>query len=374
MTSQQDDQTQQTTTGQLHIFFGSAPGVGKTWAMVDAAQEKRAAGLDVVVGLVDTHDRPEFAALLNGLEVIPLREVAYQGVLLRELDLNAIIRRKPKLVLIDDLPHTNAPGTRNAKRYQDVLELLQAGINVFTTLNVQHVSSVAAAVEEITGIPVREQVPDFVLEMATSIRLIDLEPNELLQRLSKRLKAQRIVANGGSFLPKDDSAVFNKRDNLLMLRELAMRVAASRLDDDVHHLVESDHFVDPWAGSSKIMVGISASPANERLLRATRRLVGELHTTWLAVYVEQQSDANLDEAIRQRIHAHLQLAKELGAETLTVAGQNVAVKLVEIAEQYGVSRVVVGRTYRKRGMLWTKPSLADQIMELSDNLDILILR
>lgn len=366
---------QATTSGQLHIFFGSAPGVGKTWAMVDAAQEKHAAGLDVVIGLVDTHDRPEFAALLNGLEVIPQREVVYQGVALRELDLNAILRRNPKIVLIDDLPHTNAPGARNAKRYQDVLELVQAGINVFTTLNVQHVASVAAAVEEITGIAVREQVPDFVLEMATSIRLIDLEPAELLQRLSKRLKAtQSVTAGGVAFRPSEDDAMFNKRDNLLILRELAMRVAASRLDDDVHHLVEPNHYVDAWTGSSKILVGISASPANERLLRATRRLVGELHTTWLAVYVELPTDANLDEPIRQRIQAHLQLAKELGAETLTVAGQNVATKLVEIAEQYGASRIVVGRTFRKRGMFLNKLSLADQIMELSDNLDILILR
>src|SRR5664279_2908221 len=174
-------------TGQLHIFFGAAPGVGKTWAMVDAAQQKRAEGRDVVVGYIDTHDHPEFSSLLSDLEILPRQEIEYGGVHFQEVNLDAILSRHPEIVLIDELAHSNVSGARHSKRYQDVIEVLQAGITVYTTINVQHVSSVADAVAELTGIQVREQVPDFVLEMASSIRLIDLAPEELVNRLVKRL-------------------------------------------------------------------------------------------------------------------------------------------------------------------------------------------
>ncbi|MCC7208771.1 MAG: hypothetical protein IT323_15795 [Anaerolineae bacterium] len=354
-------------TGELHIFFGAAPGVGKTWAMVDAARQRLAEGRDVVIGLVDTHDRPEFAALLAGLDVTPRREVEYQGVALHELDLNAVLRRKPEIVLIDEMAHSNVPGTRNPKRYQDVLELLQAGISVYTTLNVQHVASVAKAVEDITGIKVREQVPDFVLEMAASVRLIDLDPQELLKRLSKRLFQQQ---SGAQPAPGDDAF---RADHLVTLRELALRVAASRADEELQKLAPPHHKPEPWGTSSRILVGISASPNNERLLRATRQLVTELHTTWLAVYVETDADRELDPASRERIQKHVQLAKELGAETLTVAGEGVADTLVAMAGQYDISRIVVGRTRRRRSLFGPRLSLADEIMERSETLDVLIL-
>lgn len=362
--------------GELHIFFGAAPGVGKTWAMVDAAQQRRAEGVDVVIGHVDAHDRPEFAELITGLEVVPHWEMEYQGVRLRELDLNAILRRKPQIVLIDELAHSNVPGTRNPRRYQDVMELLQAGISVYATLNVQHVASVAAAVEEITGITVREQVPDFVLEMAASVRLIDLDPQELLKRLLKRLHRQQgaaVAAAATSDEPTDQEMEdFIKPNNLVTLRELALRVAASRVDEDVQKLSDPQHRLEPWATSSRILVGISASPTNERLLRATRRLVAEMRTTWLAVHVECAADAQLDKEAYHRIQKHLQLAKELGAETLTVAGETIAKKLVEVALQYDISRVVVGRS-RRRGRLRLRGSLAEDIIDLSENLDVLIL-
>ncbi|MBX3061549.1 MAG: universal stress protein [Anaerolineae bacterium] len=357
------------TAGQLHIFFGAAPGVGKTWAMVDAAQERRSEGVDVVIGLVDAHDRPEFTELLDGLEVIPLHDVEYQSVHLKEIDLNAILRRHPQIVLIDDLAHSNVPGTRNAKRYQDVIELLQAGISVYTTMNVQHVSSVAQAVEEITGIAVREQVPDVVLEMATSIRLVDLDPEELLNRLSKRLKASKT----GTLQHREIDDFF-KPATLVTLRELALRVAANRIDEDVQRITPLKPRVDAWSGSSRIMVGISSSPSNERLLRATHQLADELHTTWLAVHVQLPDEAQLGREAQDRIKAHLHLAKELGAEILIVAGEKIADTLVNVAAQYDVSRVVVGRTRRKRGMLWGRLSLAEEIMERSATLDILILR
>jgi two-component system sensor histidine kinase KdpD len=349
---------------ELHIFFGAAPGVGKTWTMVDAAQERKLEGRDVVIGHVDTHDRPEFAGLLAGLDIVPLREVEYHGVLLRELDLNAVLQRKPEIVLIDELAHSNLPGTRNPKRYQDVLELLQAGISVYTTLNVQHVASVAEAVEEITGIKVHEQVPDFILEMATSVRLIDLDPQELLKRLLKRMQLQQ-SRSAPTQVEKQEIDDFIKTNNLVTLRELALRVAASRVDDDVQKLSDPKHRPEPWVSSSKILLGISASPNSE--------LVTDLRTTWLAVYVENPLDMQLDEASRQRIQKHLHLAKELGAETLTVAGDHVANKLVEVAAQYQISRIVIGRSKRRRGLLRLRSSLADEIIELSDTLDVLIL-
>lgn len=354
-------------TGQLHIFFGSAPGVGKTWAMVDAAQQKRLQGVEVVAAHVDTHDRPEFAALLGNLEIIPPQVIDFNGVQLAELDLDAILRRKPEIVLIDDLAHSNVPGAHHAKRYQDVIEILQAGIGVFTTLNVQHVSSVAEAVEELTGIHVREQVPDMVLEMATSIRLIDLAPDELLRRLTQRLNA-----------PEPDQIELGdlfKPSTLVTLRELALRLAASRVDEDVRKLAAPNHQVEPWLTSSKIMVGISASPNNERLLRATRRLVSEMRTTWLAVYVQTPQEARLPKEERERVQEHLQLARELGAETLTVAGKDTAEQLVEVARQYNVSRIVVGRSKHPAPMslVRSRPSLADELIRLSETLDVIIL-
>ena len=351
-------------TGQLHIFLGAAPGVGKTWAMVDAAQQKRAEGSDVVIGHVRTHERPEFNTLLAGLEVIPLQEIEYHGVPLQELDLEAILRRHPDIVLIDDLAHSNVPGARHAKRYQDIIDLLQNGISVYTTLSVQHVSSVADVVARLMGVQVYEQVPDFVLEMASSMRLIDLAPEELLNRLLKRV-------HQGQDAQSEIPDLFEPK-NLVTLRELALRVAASRVDADAHTLNGAQQALEPWSSSSKIIVGVSASPSNERLLRATDRLVHEMRTTWLAVHVETPADNRLDDETRQRVEVHLELAKELGAEILTVAGQGVAQKLVEIAEQYDATRIVVGRS-KKRGPFGRARSLAEDMIDLSEKIDVIIL-
>lgn len=348
--------------GQLHIFFGAAPGVGKTWAMVDAAQQKRAEGLDVVIGHIRTHDRPEFNDLLAGLEVIPPQEIEYQGVRLQELHLEAILHRHPDIVLIDDLAHANVPGARHAKRYQDVIDLLQNGISVYTTLSVQHISSVAEVVTRITDVQVHEQVPDFVLEMASSMRLIDLAPEDLLDRLLKRLHHENDPELRDLFEPK----------NLVTLRELALRIAASRVGEEVDTLNGAQQTTEPWLASSKIVVGISSSPTNERLIRATNRLVREMRTTWLAVHVETSAEGRLDKEAQERIQHHLQLAKELGAELLTVAGQDVAPQLIEIAKQYSATRIVVGRS-KKRGPFGRARSLAEELMDLSETIDVIIL-
>lgn len=347
--------------GQLHIFFGAAPGVGKTWAMVDAGQQKKAEGADIVVGFVDTHDRPEFSTLLAGLEIVATQNIEYQAIPLHELDVDAVLHRRPDIVLIDELAHSNVPGSRNAKRYQDVIDLLQSGISVYTTLSVHHMASVADIVTHVTGLQVRERVPDFVLEMATSIRLIDLAPEELLNRLSKRLHARESSAA--------DMPDLFKPQHLVTLREIALRIAASRVGEDV----EAQHeMIEPWLNASKIVVGVSASPTNDRLLRATSRFVREMRTTWLAVHIQTPADNRLDNEAQERIQHHLQLAKDLGAETLTIAGQDVARQLVEIAQQYNSTRIVVGRS-KKRGPFSRTRSLADEIMDLSEIVDVLIL-
>ena len=351
-------------SGELHIFFGAAPGVGKTWAMVDAGQQKHVEGRDVVIGHVRTHDRPEFGVLLQGLEVLPPHQIEVQGVRFDELNLDAVLRRRPDIVLVDDLAYTNLPGARHPKRYQDVIELLQAGISVYTTLSVQHVSSVADVVARITGMQVHEQVPDFVLEMATSIRLIDLAPDELLNRLSKRLRQGTVASS--------EAHTLLEPGQITTLRELALHIAASRIGDDVE-LSEPPRFaVEPWLTSSKVLVGISASPANERLLRATHRLVREMHTTWLAVHVETPADSRLGQRAQERIQHHLQLAKELGAETFTVAGQDVPRRLLEIAREYGATRLVVGRS-KKRGPFSRAKSLAEELIDLSETIDVIVL-
>jgi len=344
-------------TGTLHIFFGAAPGVGKTWAMVDAAQQRRAEGLDVAIGYVDTHDHPEFAGLLSGLEIIPRQKIDYEGISVSKMNLDAILSRKPDLVLIDELAHTNIRGGRHGKRYEDVIEILQAGISVYTTLNVQHVSSMADAVARLTGIQVREQVPDFVLEMATSIRLIDLAPDELLSRLTKHLKD-----------PHQD--IFTPT-TLVSLREWALRIAAARVDDDVRKLSSASH-QEAWATSSRILVGISASPNNERLIQAAYRLAIEMRTTLLAVHIQTRAESRLDQDAQTRILHHLQLAKNLGAETLTVAGESVAATVIDIANRYNVSRVVIGRS-KRQGLFGRARSMSDELIDLSDTLDIIIL-
>ncbi len=347
--------------GQLHIFFGAAPGVGKSWAMVDAGQQKKAEGFDVVVGFVDTHDRPEFSALLNDLEIIPTQNIEYQDIPLQELDVDAILRRHPDIVLIDELAHSNVPGSHHAKRYQDVIDLLQDGVSVYTTLSVHHVASVADVVTHVTGFQVREQVPDFVLEMASSIRLIDLAPEELLNRLSKRLHARETNTS-------ENHDLF-KPQHLVTLREIALRIAASKVGQDIEAQQE---LIEPWLTASKIVVGVSASPTNERLLRAANRLVREMRTTWLAVHIQTPADNHLDKEELDRIQHHLRLAKELGAETLIIAGQDTAHQLLEIAQQYKATRIVVGRS-KKRGPFSRTHSLADELMELNETVDVIIL-
>src|SRR5580693_6897382 len=275
-----------TRRGKLVVFFGAAPGVGKTYAMLEAARSERDLKRDVVIGVVETHGRYDTSALVIGLPLLPRAKLAHQGVIVEEFDLDAALARKPGLILIDELAHTNGPGTRHAKRWQDVEELLDAGIDVYATLNVQHIESLNDVVAQVTGVIVRETVPDRVLQEATEIRLIDLPPDELLERMEAGKvyvpeQAERAVEN------------FFRKGNLIALRELALRRTAERVDAQMR-VYRTEHGIQRvWPAGERVLVGVSPSPASARLVRATRRMAGSLHAEWIAAYVETPASLRL---------------------------------------------------------------------------------
>ena len=265
--------------GRLKIFLGMVAGVGKTFAMLQAAKQLKERGVDVVIGLVEHHGRKDTAALLADLEMIPRKRIDYKGVQIGELDLDGVLRRKPKIVLVDELAHTNTPGSRHAKRYMDVLEILKAGIDVYTTLNVQHIESRIDTVQEITEITVHETIPDLVLDRADDIVLIDLPPEELL----KRLDEGRIYSEDSAKLAAQN---FFKLGNLTALREMALRIAAERVDRELREYKTLHGIEGVWKTSGRLMVAIFGSPYSEALIRWTRRVADLLGVTWLGAYVE----------------------------------------------------------------------------------------
>ncbi|MGC4096918.1 MAG: sensor histidine kinase KdpD [Nitrospira sp.] len=265
--------------GKLKVFFGANPGVGKTYAMLEAAHEQRRDGVDVAIGIVETHGRPETEALVSGLEIIPRLAVEYRGTTLLEFDLDAALARRPTMILIDELAHSNASGLRHAKRWQDVLELLKAGITVYTTVNVQHLESLNDVVEQITGVRVRETIPDSVLERADDVELIDLPPDDLLQRLK----------DGKVYVPDQiQHAIQNffSKGNLIALRELALRRTAERVDQQMEMYRRDHAVVRTWPAAETIMVCVNMKPRGPRLIRAARQMAADLHAKWIAVYVQ----------------------------------------------------------------------------------------
>ncbi len=349
---------------RLKIWFGMAPGVGKTFAMLEAAQ--RARGEDVVVGWAETHGRKDTAALLEGLEVLPARETLHRGAKLRDFDLDAALARKPKTLLLDELAHTNAPGGRHLKRWQDVLDLLDAGIDVETTLNVQHVDSLNDVIKDVTGVVVRETVPDHILDRADEIELIDLPPDQLLERLreGKVYMGEQATRAGENFF---------RRGNLLALRELALRRTADRVDADVRAWREEHAIASAWTQTEKILVCVGASPGSSEVVRAARRLADRLHAPWLAVHVEATDQAPLSDEGRARVGANMRLAESLGAETAWLAGQRSAETIVAHARAQHVTRVLVGKHLhsglrRLRG-LW-RPTLIDALLARGGDLEI----
>ncbi|MGO8928829.1 MAG: ATP-binding protein [Limisphaerales bacterium] len=347
--------------GKLKVFFGMAPGVGKTYAMLEAARRELAGGRDVVIGYVETHGRKETDALTEGLPVIPRLTSEYRGVALTEMDLDAVLARRPQLALVDEFAHTNVPGARHPKRYQDVLELLDAGIDVFTTLNVQHVESRAEAVRQITGVTIRETLPDTALDGA-DFELVDLPPEELRARL----------AAGKVYLPESARAAqehFFRPGNLSALRELALRFAAEQVGQDVLAYRQAHGVADPWKSGQRLLVAVSASPTSAALVRWTRRLAGELQAPWLAVYVELPRPLNADE--QARLARHLALARELGAQIVTTTDNDVARGLLRVAREQNATQLVVGKPVGWRALdLLRGGSLLNRLIRGSGHIDI----
>ena len=346
---------------KLKIFFGFAPGVGKTYAMLEAAQRLHALGTDVVIGCVETHARPETDALAAGLSVLPRRELDYRGVTLREFDLEAALVRKPEILLLDELAHTNAPGVRHQKRWQDALDLLDAGIEVHATLNVQHVESLNDVIAQITTVRVRETVPDAVLERADEIELIDLPAEELLTRLRE----------GKVYVPEQAKAAlanFFRRGNLLALREIALRRTADLVDVDVRAYREEHGIGAPWPAGERIVVGVGPSPSSARLVRAARRMADGLRAPWTAVWVEGANPYG--PADRERLEDHLRLTESLGGEVVRLSGASTAESILRYAQRHNVTRLIVGKpTHARIRDLW-RGSLVEQLVRGSGGIDV----
>ncbi len=352
--------------GKLTIFFGSAPGVGKTYAMLESARIEREEGRDVVVGLVETHGRYDTGALLLGLELLPRKRFDYRGMKLEELDVDAALARRPGLILVDEIAHSNAPGSRHTKRWQDIEELLGAGIDVYTTLNVQHLESLNDVVAQITHVIVRETVPDSVFESADDVRLIDLPIDELLERLRE----------GKVYLPEQAARArdsFFREGNLIALRELALRLTAQRVDAQMREYREKHGIDRTWAVAERVLVCVSPSPASERLLRGARRLAGRLQADWIAAYVETPAALRLSAVDRKRVNDHLRLAQSLGAETVTLSGPRAAEAVTRFARSRNVTRIVVGKPTHPSWRDWLRSSFLDQVVRLSDDIEVHVL-
>ena len=352
--------------GRLKVFFGASPGVGKTNAMLEAARARHKEGRDVVIGWVETHGRAETAALLEGLERLTAREYEYRGVRLADFDLDAALARKPDTLLLDELAHSNAKGARHSKRWQDVEELRDAGIHVYTTLNVQHLESLNDLVNQVTGVTVRETVPDRVLDAADVLEFVDLPPEDLLKRLEE----------GKVYLPERAAQAvrsFFRRGNLLALRELALRRTAEHVDADVQEY-RRDHEIEPtWPVAERILVCIRPNPESDRLVRAARRMAARLKAEWIVAYVESPAQPPLSATERLALANTVKLAEDLGAKTFTLSGATVPDALLTFARERNVSRIVVGKPLHSRWRDRLKGSLLDEIVRGSGGIEVMVI-
>jgi two-component system, OmpR family, sensor histidine kinase KdpD len=330
-------QEQKAAKGKLKVFLGMAAGVGKTYDMLSSAHELRSRGVDVVAGLVETHGRQETEALLAGLAVIPRRSVSYHDVTLTEMDLDAILARRPAVVLVDEAAHTNAPESRHEKRWQDILELLDAGIDVYTTLNIQHLESLSDTVREITGITIKETVPDSIIDVADKVILVDLAPEELLQRLQEgkvygEERAERAMEN------------FFRPVNLSALRELALRMVAERVNREVRDYQQVHPSAGAWKTGHRLMVAVYASPYSEMLIRRTRRIASSLDARWYGAYVESDQPLSAEES--RLLARNLSLVHELGGEVVTTVDDDAVRGLIRLAADHQVTQIVAGKSRR----------------------------
>ncbi|WP_367874726.1 DUF4118 domain-containing protein [Luteolibacter sp. Populi] len=348
--------------GRLFIFLGMCPGVGKTYAMLQAARQRRAEGVKVLAGVVETHGRAETAVLLEGLELLPQRKIEHGGHLLEEFDLDAALSLRPELLLVDELAHTNATGSRHSKRYQDVLELLDSGIDVYTTLNVQHIESQVDTVRQITGVTVQETVPDSILDRAQEIQLIDLSVEKLLQRMAegKVYQSERAHAAFDGFF---------REGNLTALREMALRFTAERVDRDLEDFRRARRDSSPWKTNARLLVGVAPTPYSESLVRWTRRAAARIGCPWIGVWVEGVKPLRPGE--EELLARGLALVRKLGGEVVHVTGNDVASALLEVARDRNVGQIVVGKSDGKR--FW-KSTLTDRVIAGSGDIDVCVVR
>ena len=351
--------------GRLKVFLGMCPGVGKTYAMLEAAQRELKAGHDLVVGYVETHGRAETYALLAGLPITSRKEIEYRGMKLPEMDIDAILARHPRLALVDELAHTNAPGSRHPKRWQDVQELLDAGIDIFTTCNVQHIESRADTVRQITGAEIRETVPDSVLDTA-EIERIDLPPAELIQRLEE----------GKVYVPERATAAarnFFREANLTALRELALRLVADHVGEETQEFHRTQTDAGPWKTGHRLLVAVSASPFSEPLIRWTRRMADSLKCPWIAVHVE--SSRELGDEAKARLEKNLALARTLGGEVIATTDEDLVHGLLRIAYQQNISQIIVGKPSASNWLEWLRAGgLLRRLTRESGNIDLHVVR
>ncbi len=333
------EQAAQENRGRLKVILGAAPGVGKTYEMLVQGRQRRLEGVDAIIGVVETHGRIETELLTKGFEIIPKKRVAYKGHVLAEIDLDAILQRKPKLVLVDELAHTNAPGNRHPKRYMDVEELLDAGIDVYTTLNVQHLESLNDVVAQITQVRVRETLPDSILDRADEVELVDLTPEDLIQRLKE----------GKVYMPEQaERAIRNyfKPGNLTALRELALRRTAERVDEQMVHYMRAHAIPGPWEAGERVLVCISERPGTSALVRYGKRLADRLRASWTAIHVETSRTQRLSEAERDRVAEALRLAERLGGQAVTWPAADIAGGVIDYAQTNNFTHIVVAKSQR----------------------------
>jgi two-component system sensor histidine kinase KdpD len=359
--AQVQEQERKAARGKLRIYFGASAGVGKTYAMLSAARKLQAAGQQVLVGVIETHGRSETAALLEGLDVLPLKQVDYRDKLLREFDIDTALAQRPPLILIDELAHSNAPGSRHPKRWQDVEELLEAGIDVFSTVNVQHLESLNDVVGGITGIQVNETVPDTVFDAADEVVLVDIPADELLARLKggKVYQAQQAERAAQNFF---------RKGNLIALRELALRRTADRIEDDVRAYRVEQSIDTIWKTGASVLALVGPRPGSEQVVRSAARLAGQLGTEWHAIYVETPALQRLPAGQRERILKMLKLAQDLGATTAVLSGSDVAAAAADYARSHNLSKIAMGRAHRSSA--WRRPYIR-RLATLAPDIDLI---
>src|SRR5690242_10048957 len=351
--------------GRLKIFVGAAPGVGKTYEMLQSAHARLKAGADVVVGFVETHGRAETDGLLRGLEVIPRKRIEYRDQLLEEMDLDAVLARRPQIALVDELAHTNAAGIRHPKRYLDVVELLSRGIDVYTAVNIQHIESLNDVVAQVTHVRVRETVPDSIFARADAIELIDLTPDDLIQRLKE----------GKVYVPKQAERALEhyfSPGNLTALRELALRRTAERVDEQLLNHMQANAIAGPWAAGDRILVCVSEDPRAAGLVRYTKRLADRLHAPFTAVSIETRRSLQLSDDERDRLADTLRLAETLGGEALTIPamGRRIADDLVSFAQGNNITQIVIGKSTRSRWFEMTRGSVVHDLVRRAGNITV----